>query len=411
LKYVSPSHSIADSPYGNYPDNANTTITSVANFDLSDAVAVFVEFHAQWDIEAGYDYVQFLVSENNGSTWVPQNGTYTRLGSQYQDYGKPLYDGLQTSWVKEMVNLNQYIGKNVKFRFRLMSDLYVNADGFYFDDFALKVMYPQKAPPVMFFPDTISYFDTDIFHEFSIFNYVIPNDPGNLTVRWEGEENFIITYNDATQFLHITTNEWTGCETVTFFIENIYGESQQDVVLECINTKQLPQLNFPDTISFLDTDIFYQFHILDYVAPNSSETLTVQWEGEENFIITYNDATQFLHITTNEWTGCETVTFIIGNENGEARQDVVIECIKSANIPAFENNTNAFFAYYNAETKKIIIKNVEKPTPFSLFNVEGKLLDSFIIDNTYYEVNASNLQTGVYFLKTNFGDVRKIAVY
>ena len=223
-KYVSPTHSITDSPYGNYPDNANLTIYSISSYDLKDVVAAFVEFKTQWAIEPEYDYVQFVVSENNGAVWIPQHGKYTKLGSHYQDYGEPLYDGFQSSWVHETVDISASKGKKIKVGFRLISDEYMNEDGFYFDDFEINVI---KAKP----------------------------------------------YN---------------------------------------------------------------------IQPYS---------------------------------------------------------------------VNDFTAYYSPATKKIIITNVESVVFLSLFNIEGKLLNSLNIDNANGEINASNLNPGIYFLKTNFGTAKKIVIY
>jgi murein tripeptide amidase MpaA len=319
-KCVSPTHSITDSPYGNYPSNANTTIYSKNNYDLTGALAAYAEFYAQWEIEATYDYVQFLVSENNGTTWVPQPGKYTKLGGIYQDYGKPLYDGNQYSWVSETIDLSNYIGKSIKVGFRLRSDMAVNGDGFYFDDFVLGIIMPQHFPPILHFPDTISFFDTDIYYEFCILDYVYDANPEELTAQWEGNENFTITYNEDTHLMRISADDWTGCENVMFTIHNEYGESSQEVLIQCIYTE-------------IDT------------------------------------------------------------------------------VAVHDYNMNSFTAYYNATTKKIVINNVDRTTIFSLFNVEGKLIDSFNMSKNNYEVNVSRFRSGIYFLKTNFGEVQKMIIY
>jgi len=317
LQYVSPTHSIADSPYGDYPNNANLTIYSKNSYDLTDAIAVFAEFEAQWEIETEYDYVQFLVSENNGTTWIPQHGKYTKLGGVYQDFGKPLYDGNQYSWVRETIDLSAYKGKNIKVGFRLISDYWDNKDGFYFDNFVLSVIKPQLLPPpILNFPDTISFLDIQLCYEFSILDFVTTPDPDELTVRWEGNEYFMISYFENMHFLHICSLDSTGCENVTFFVGNPYGESSQDVVIQCVNTNSI-----------------------------------------------------------------------------------------------HEYNTNGFTAYYDATTKKIVINNVESATSFFLFNIEGKLLDVFNVDNKNYELNVSKFSSGVYFLKTEIGKTQKVVVY
>ena len=317
LKYSSPTHSIADSPYGNYPNNVKTTIISKNFYDLTDAIAAFAEFEAQWDIETNYDYVQFIVSANNGP-WEPQHGKYTKTGSSYQNY-EPVFDGIQADWVHETIDLSKYKGKSIKVGFRLISDLYVNRDGFYFDDFVLRVLNPDQLP-------------------------------------------------------------------------------------------QKPILNFPDTISFLDVTPYHNISILDYViAPNMDE-LTVAWEGNEHFQISYNEDSKIIQITSNDWTGCEMVTFSVANENGVTFQDVVIQCVKTINTIQDYDIMN-FVAFYNSATKSIMINRVNIATTFSLLNVEGKLLESFTVDNKSYEINVSNFQSGIYFLQTNFGEVRKIVIY
>ena len=43
------------------------------------------------------------VSTNNGVTWIPQCGLYTNAGennNSIQPVGEPLYDGIQSDWVK-----------------------------------------------------------------------------------------------------------------------------------------------------------------------------------------------------------------------------------------------------------------------------------------------------------------------
>jgi len=132
--------SITDSPNGDYPNNHTSAAIMNDNIDLTEAAYAMVTFWAKWEIEAGYDYVQFMVSENNGTTWTALEGKYTVPGSGNQVSGQPLYDGFQTEWVQEEIDLSDYIGKTVKFRFFLKTDNWVTEDGFYFDDFEVLVI-------------------------------------------------------------------------------------------------------------------------------------------------------------------------------------------------------------------------------------------------------------------------------
>ncbi len=139
--YFSTPSAFTDSPSGNYSSNANNTMTMNATVDLTNAVAASVTFMAKWEIEDNYDYVQFQVSTNGGTNWISQCGNYTNLGSSNQSAGNPLYDGTQLTWVKEEIDLSDYLGQQVKFRFRLRSDFGEQQDGFYFDDFTVNAVY------------------------------------------------------------------------------------------------------------------------------------------------------------------------------------------------------------------------------------------------------------------------------
>jgi len=138
--YHSPTGSITDSPSGNYGDNENNLITMNSEIDLTTAGYALLSFWGTWEIEAGWDYVQLLASTNGGSSWEPVEGNYTVIGNSYQAEGEPLYDGFQTNWVMEEVDLTDFLGSSVKFRFKLRSDANVTEDGFYFDDFVVVVV-------------------------------------------------------------------------------------------------------------------------------------------------------------------------------------------------------------------------------------------------------------------------------
>ena len=65
-----------------------------------------LSFWTKYDIESNYDYAQVEVSTNNGSTYTPLAGNYTQPGTgSFQPNGEPLYDGVQTSWVNEEMDL------------------------------------------------------------------------------------------------------------------------------------------------------------------------------------------------------------------------------------------------------------------------------------------------------------------
>ncbi len=141
--FFSAPSSITDSPSGNYQDNNTNTCTLNTTLDLSNAIDAKLRFMARWEIEPGYDYVLVQASDNNGLNWTTLCGKYTKPGSSSQIPGEPLYDGFQTSWVEEEMDLSAFAGSsNVIIRFIIQSDFFLNYDGYYFDDLSVQVVLP-----------------------------------------------------------------------------------------------------------------------------------------------------------------------------------------------------------------------------------------------------------------------------
>jgi hypothetical protein len=138
--FYSPSSSITDSPGGDYSNNIEKSITLTIGVSLNNAVAATLSFYGKWEIEDGYDYVQLEISTDAGANWIPQCGNYTNAGSANQATGEPLYDGFQSTWVKEEISLSDYLGQTIIARFTIVSDNWVTEDGFYFDDFEINVV-------------------------------------------------------------------------------------------------------------------------------------------------------------------------------------------------------------------------------------------------------------------------------
>jgi hypothetical protein len=133
-KYHSANSSITDSPGGNYPTSANTKITTASQLNLTDALSAQLTFWGTWDLETNFDYVEAQASNDNGNTWTPLCGKWTKAGNGYQDLGQPLYDAFNKQWLYEEAPLDNYIGQNILIRFNLVSDNGSEYDGFYFDD-------------------------------------------------------------------------------------------------------------------------------------------------------------------------------------------------------------------------------------------------------------------------------------
>ncbi|MFO7524062.1 MAG: immune inhibitor A, partial [Ignavibacteriaceae bacterium] len=130
--------SYTDSKDGSYSNNATVTMTLTNPIDLSGINNPRLTYWTKFDIEDDWDYGQVKVSTNNGSTWIPLEGEYTEPGTgSFQPNGQPVYDGVESNWVREDIPLTGYTSAQVKFQFQLRTDGSLTRDGWYVDDIAV----------------------------------------------------------------------------------------------------------------------------------------------------------------------------------------------------------------------------------------------------------------------------------
>ncbi len=217
--YYSPPGSIADSPGSNYQNNANTHITLSQSYDFSEVTIAWVEFQTRYNIELNWDYVQFMYSIDGQQTWIPLEGNYTQTGGSNQDTGKPLYHGVQNSWVQEFIDLSHLVGQDeIWFRFRLISDSSINMEGFFFDDFKITAL---NYSPGFFFlpPETMSFYQHQKL-EIDLSEYINwEPEHENFNIIWNGNDKLMIELLEST-IIRIENNDklWTGEESIIFTI-------------------------------------------------------------------------------------------------------------------------------------------------------------------------------------------------
>jgi PKD repeat protein len=225
--FVSPSKSFFDGSANNYSNNTNKTYTYVPTINLTQATSAMISFYAKWGIESDYDFVQFQVSTDGGLTWIGQCGNYTVPGTSgngsVQPNGQPVYEGTQTSWVLEEINLSDYLGQQIKVRFQLRSDGGTTADGFYFDDFKVFYSIPSNNPPTSSFTSPSSVCSGSIvnFTDFS----------SNTPTSWSWDFGDGSSSNQQNPS-HAYTS--AGTYTVSLTVSNSSGTntSSQNIVVE-----------------------------------------------------------------------------------------------------------------------------------------------------------------------------------
>lgn len=190
--FVSASTSITDSPFNLYSNNQIKDIKLTNPVNLTAALGATVTFSAKWALESGYDYVSFEVSTNNGSTWTPQCGRYTKPLNAI-----PVYSGFCNDWVNEEISLSDYAGQTIRMRFKLFADGAVTYDGFYFDDFKVNLLqnsvlgtsdaqlspfriYPNPASSVLHINTEKSNYSIQLFNNLG---QLVLSQPGNAGLQ------------------------------------------------------------------------------------------------------------------------------------------------------------------------------------------------------------------------------------
>ena len=112
--FISAPNCLADSPNGYYESNTDSRATLQDTIDLTNCTYATLEFWAKWDIESGYDYVQIEAEDLSTGGVTVLCGKYTHIGTPSQNTEHPLYDGQQTEWVQEEINLDAFIDKKIK---------------------------------------------------------------------------------------------------------------------------------------------------------------------------------------------------------------------------------------------------------------------------------------------------------
>ena len=375
--FVSSPRSFTDSPSGNYANNANTTYTYTPSIDLSNATAAKVSFYAKWDIEADYDFVQFQVSTNNGSTWIPQCGKYTVPGQSgngsVQPSGQPVYEGVQTSWVQEEISLSEYLGQTIKFRFQLRSDGGTRKDGFYFDDF--KVYYNLQAPPqapVASFQVNNQNVCVGSTVQFTDFSSNIPT-----TWNWNfGDGNTSSVQNPT----HTFTSP--GTYTVQLTVSNAEGSDNFSLSM---NAEAAPQVSL--TSNDADNTVCQNDGLVTLTASPSTATISGPGVNGNSFNpTTAGIGTHLLTATATSTNGCI----------GTNQISIVVE--NCANLGSL--NPNQLSLFPNPNDGNFTLRNGELGSTFVIFGTDGKMVFESKINQVNQTIDVSNLSQGMYTLRT-----------
>ena len=120
--YHSVSHSMSESPEGEYQANMNASAT-LRSLDFTGATTATLAFWARHRIESGYDFMYLEVSVD-GTNWDVLDS----------------FTGNLLNWDQMTYSLNDYLNEPaVTLRFRFESDVYIEDQGMFIDDIEVTV--------------------------------------------------------------------------------------------------------------------------------------------------------------------------------------------------------------------------------------------------------------------------------
>jgi hypothetical protein len=377
--FVSATKSFTDSPTGNYSSNANKLYNYTPTIDLTTATSAMISYYAKWNLEADYDFVQFQVSTNGGLTWIGQCTNYTVPGTNangsVQPNNLPVYEGVQTSWVLDEVNLSDYLGQIITVRFQMKSDGGTNADGFYFDDF--KIMFNQAGPVVS---PTASFTasNTSVCTGGAVtFNDFSSDSP--TVWEWDFGDGTTSTDQNPTH-----TFATSGLYTIMLTVTNSAGSDSYTMT-------NYITVNASPTVSIASSDA-------DNITCITAGNITLT-PNPVNAVLSGIGVSGNLFDPAVAGLGAHIITATITDGNGCTGTNQlsidVQDCLSIENL--FYNGVSI---QPNPSNGNFVINGLEHGSTFTIYDMNGKVILTKIVDAQIQEVKLENVHSGIYYLQT-----------
>ncbi|MCK5776657.1 MAG: immune inhibitor A, partial [Bacteroidales bacterium] len=237
----STSHSLTESPTGNYGDNLNMITATMTNgVNLNSALSADLSFWAKYNIEGGFDYMYLDVSADGGTSWINLS----------------IYDDTLSNWTQFNYSLGGYVGNtNVKIRFRFYSDGAVNFDGMYIDDVVITSYTVDNSPPLVVHTAPVFYNATNFQDSISA-DIIDVSGVGTANIHYRVDGGSFSSVSGVSM----------GANSYTFIIPQQVGGALVDYYFEAIDNASTPNTAITDTFSFISGNyISYDNGQVDFV--------------------------------------------------------------------------------------------------------------------------------------------------
>ena len=121
--------------WSNKGDESDMTLTQ--SFDFRNVIGELkFDYWVWYDLELDFDYLYLLASEDGQNWEIINTPSGTSEDPSGNSYGLG-YNGQTGNWIKESVDLSDYIGKKIMLRFEYVTDAAVNGEGLLLDDISI----------------------------------------------------------------------------------------------------------------------------------------------------------------------------------------------------------------------------------------------------------------------------------
>jgi len=128
---------VDDMWYSGWSNERDVSLMGTA--DLTGMETATLTFDTWYDIEEFWDFGFVQVSDDSGATWVSMANGYTTEDDPYGAMPSivanlPGLTGWSGGWVTMSFDLSEYVGQEIMYRFRYMTDTSVTYEGWYVDN-------------------------------------------------------------------------------------------------------------------------------------------------------------------------------------------------------------------------------------------------------------------------------------